>query len=74
MNAGAIAGFAGFALLLAVLVFFVVRFARDLGRGLAPGGRRLDRAAPPALDDDADDGGDGKGEAEDRAPKAEDER
>jgi len=74
MSDGALAGFAGFAVLLLVLIVFVLRFARDLHRGLRPGARRLDRAAAARLNDHADQRGDREREAEDRTPKSEDER
>jgi hypothetical protein len=71
MNSGAIAGFAGFGVLFVVLVVFVLRFVRQLGRRTPTGS---DRAAAPTLDDHASDGGDRKGKAEDRAPEPKDQR
>jgi hypothetical protein len=69
VNAGAIAGFAGCGVLLLVLLFFVLRFVRQLNRQPP---QASDRAAAATLDDHAGDGGDRQGEAEDRAPEPED--
>lgn len=76
-DAGALAGLAVFGVLLVGLVVFVVRFTIQLvrtGRRPPPRPARLDVPAAPALDDHADERGQGQGEAEDRAPEPEDER
>ena len=58
-------GFGAFLVLMAGLVFFVLRFAVRQGRRRRPprGARRpasrLDEASPSALVDDTDEGGDG---------------
>ena len=58
-------GFGAFLVLMAGLVFFVLRFAIRQGRRQKPPRRprtaatRLDEASPAALVDDPDEGGDG---------------